>query len=237
MEANKIYLAGPEVFHPNALELGRRGKLICSYNLAKGLFPLDNLVDTSLPKQEQARLIVEGNMKMIQQADMVFANLSNFRGTQEHPYCDSGTAWECGYAIGLGKKVIGYTHTAGSIPDEILNGIHLVVKAHPTNNIMDVFNALTHIELRHIHPTCLDEISCSFNMDPPYADIQDSNSSNAFLAGMQCALGNACKVWMEDTRPQIEKYGATDANGYHVEDFGYPINIMIALNSQLMDQN
>ena len=41
---------------------------------------------------------------MINQCDIVIANINAFRGKE----ADSGTIWECGYASALGKKVFGY---------------------------------------------------------------------------------------------------------------------------------
>ena len=41
----KIYLAGPEVFLPDALEIGRRKSRICARHGMTGLYPLDNAVD------------------------------------------------------------------------------------------------------------------------------------------------------------------------------------------------
>jgi len=41
---------------------------------------------------------------MIEKADFVIANINPFRGYEP----DSGTVWEIGYALGLGKKVYGY---------------------------------------------------------------------------------------------------------------------------------
>ena len=41
----KIYLAGPDVFLPDAIEVGRRKQVLCERYGAIGLFPLDNAVD------------------------------------------------------------------------------------------------------------------------------------------------------------------------------------------------
>ncbi len=41
---------------------------------------------------------------MIDDCDIVIANLDSFRGKE----CDSGTVWECGYAYALGKRVYAY---------------------------------------------------------------------------------------------------------------------------------
>lgn len=100
----KIYLAGPEVFLPNALEVGNAHKRLCAKYGYEGLFPLDNTIIGNDLK-EIAEAIRLANQRMIQRCDIVIANLSPFRG----PEPDSGTAWEVGYAQGLGKKVLGYS--------------------------------------------------------------------------------------------------------------------------------
>ena len=41
----KIYLAGPDVFLPDALEIGRQKIDICRRHGLIGLYPLDNVVD------------------------------------------------------------------------------------------------------------------------------------------------------------------------------------------------
>ena len=93
----KIYLAGPDVFCSNAKEIGAKLKIKCEEKGAEGLFPLNNEVFDPYK-------IVQGNMEMIRKADVVLANCNDFRGKD----MDSGTAFEIGYAIALGKKVICY---------------------------------------------------------------------------------------------------------------------------------
>lgn len=100
----KIYLAGPEVFLPNALEIGIARKLLCHKYGYEGLFPLDNTITGSNLK-EIATAIRLANQAMIHECDIVIANLSPFRG----PEPDSGTVWEVGYAQGLGKRVLAYS--------------------------------------------------------------------------------------------------------------------------------
>ena len=39
----KIYLAGPDVFLPDAIEIGRRKADICARHGLTGLYPLDNV--------------------------------------------------------------------------------------------------------------------------------------------------------------------------------------------------
>ena len=100
----KIYLAGPDVFLPNAIEEGERLKALCKEYGYEGLFPMDNVVSGKTP-HEIAQKIQEANNQMIHTCDMVIANLSPFRG----PEPDSGTVWEVGYAQAFGKKVFGYS--------------------------------------------------------------------------------------------------------------------------------
>jgi len=100
----KIYIAGPDVFEADSIEIGKSLVALCEKYGYKGLYPLDNVVDFSQPKQKIAQDIFIANRQMIQDADIVIANLNPFRGKE----ADSGTVWECGYAYGLGKEVYGY---------------------------------------------------------------------------------------------------------------------------------
>lgn len=100
----KIYIAGPDVFEKDSIEIGKRLVALCQEYGFEGLYPLDNVVDFSQGKHKIAQDIFEANVEMIKKADIVIANLNPFRGKE----ADSGTVWECGYAVGLGKQVYGY---------------------------------------------------------------------------------------------------------------------------------
>ncbi|QOP45502.1 nucleoside 2-deoxyribosyltransferase [Sulfurimonas paralvinellae] len=100
----KIYIAGPDVFEPNSIEIGEKLVAMCRAYGFEGLYPLDNVVDFSQSKHKIAEDIFIANRAMIQDTDIVIANLNPFRGKE----ADSGTVWECGYAYGLGKEVYGY---------------------------------------------------------------------------------------------------------------------------------
>lgn len=106
----KIYIAGPDVFKRNSIEIGKNIVALCENYGYEGLYPLDNVVDFSQAKHKIAKDIFDANAAMIQQADIVIANLSSFRGKE----ADSGTVWECGYAYALGKRVYGYMDRASS---------------------------------------------------------------------------------------------------------------------------
>lgn len=100
----KIYIAGPDVFEPNSIQIGRDYVTLCKKYGFIGLYPLDNVVDFDQEKRKIAQDIYKANVELIKQADIVIANLNSFRGKE----ADSGTVWECGYATALGKKVYGY---------------------------------------------------------------------------------------------------------------------------------
>ncbi|MGN0106752.1 MAG: nucleoside 2-deoxyribosyltransferase [Hominilimicola sp.] len=130
----KVYLAGWEVFRPDAVEVGKRLKKLCAKYDFEGMYPLDNECDN-------AKDIYKGNIELIRESDCVIANVNAFRGYEP----DSGTAFEIGYAAALGKKVIAY---------------------------------------------------------------------------------------LSESRPMIE--WVKDENGYSVEDFGYPVNLMIAMGAEVV---
>lgn len=131
----KVYLAGWEVFRPDAVEEGERLKELCARYGFEGLYPLDN-------ECNDARDIYEGNLALIKEADCVIANVNAFRGFEP----DSGTSFEIGYAAALNKPVIAY---------------------------------------------------------------------------------------LSESRPMIE--WVQDENGYNIEDFGYPVNLMIAMGAKLVN--
>lgn len=111
----KIYLAGPDVFYPDALLIGEMKKAVCANYGFEGHFPFDNEVDFKLPPQELGLLISSLNEDMMRKCDMVVANLSPFRG----PSADVGTVYELGFMRGLGKEVHGYSTEAMSFYDRI----------------------------------------------------------------------------------------------------------------------
>lgn len=100
-----IYLAGPDVFSPNAMARGEEMKRLCTLYGHHGIFPLDGLETVQESNREEgSRAIWRANVERIQRCDVVAANLNPFRGMEP----DSGTAFEVGYAIAQGKPVVGY---------------------------------------------------------------------------------------------------------------------------------
>jgi nucleoside 2-deoxyribosyltransferase len=95
-----IYLAGPDVFRPDAKEYGRIMCQLCKKHGAVGIYPLDSEL-----QEVSGQTIYEANRDLIDQSDAVVANLNPFRG----PSADAGTIWEVGYACGKSLIVVGYT--------------------------------------------------------------------------------------------------------------------------------
>ena len=88
----KIYLAGFDVFAPDAKQRGAKMKMLCAEHGFIGLYPFDNEADN-------APDIFAGNCGLIDQADIVIANLNPFRGDEP----DCGTCFEVGYALPKAK--------------------------------------------------------------------------------------------------------------------------------------
>ncbi len=111
----QIYLAGYDVFRADAAEHGERLKALCLENGYKGLYPLDNLAPSHLQGPKLAQWIFEANIALLQQADLVMANLNPFRGAEP----DSGTVFEVGYAVAHGVPVWGYTRQARPLTEQV----------------------------------------------------------------------------------------------------------------------
>ncbi len=114
MPPPRIYLAGPEVFLPDASAIGAEKAKLCAAAGFEGCFPLDNALDlTGLDKAAQARRIALANEALMRSCDLLIANLTPFRGAS----MDSGTAFEVGFMRALGRPVFGYTNVAPDYAD------------------------------------------------------------------------------------------------------------------------
>lgn len=108
----RVYLAGFDVFRVDAREHGARLKALCTEHGLTGVFPLDHEAPPELPPQRRAQWIYRANLDAIRHADIVMANLDDFRGPGE---ADSGTAFEVGFAVALGKPVWAYCNDDGTL--------------------------------------------------------------------------------------------------------------------------
>lgn len=106
-----VYLAGPDVFLPDAAETGMRKKALCREYGVEGLFPLDNAPEA----KPDAAAIFTANVALMRRADAGLFNLTPFRG----PSADAGTVWELGFMYALGKPLFGYSAVPGDYADRV----------------------------------------------------------------------------------------------------------------------
>ena len=115
MRIHRLYLAGPDVFRPEAADHGRRLVALCAEYGFTGVFPLAGSLPELASPQAVAAHIYRANVAHIEGCDAVVANLDFFRGAEP----DSGTCFEVGYAVARGKPVVGYVPEAGSFAQRI----------------------------------------------------------------------------------------------------------------------
>ena len=109
----RVYLAGPDLFVHDAVNIGRRKVELCARHGLIGLYPLDNAIDPAA--KDTSLRIYRGNENMMMEADAIIANLTPFRG----PGADAGTVYELGYMAGRGKLCLGYSNDPSSYADRV----------------------------------------------------------------------------------------------------------------------
>jgi nucleoside 2-deoxyribosyltransferase len=117
----RVYLAGPDVFLPDAGAWMERKKAICAGFGLTGVSPLDALAPepadwAALPEWRGIALRNEAHIKS---CTAIVANLTPFRG----PSADVGTVYEVGFARGLGLRLFGYTSISTAFLDRTLSSI------------------------------------------------------------------------------------------------------------------
>jgi nucleoside 2-deoxyribosyltransferase len=101
------YLAGPDVFLPNAAAQAATKVEICRRSGLRGLPPLNDDADTAASELEAWQAIYEKDIAMMEESDIIIANLTPFAGAS----ADSGTLIEVGWFLGKGKPIFGYSNT------------------------------------------------------------------------------------------------------------------------------
>lgn len=103
----KVYLAGPDVFLPDAAAMAAEKKRLCALHGMEGVFPTDPRPDPAADAApEHWYAIYLRNEAHIRACDALVANLTPFRG----PSADAGTVYELGFMRALGRPVLGYTN-------------------------------------------------------------------------------------------------------------------------------
>ncbi|MDE8342504.1 MAG: nucleoside 2-deoxyribosyltransferase [Acidocella sp.] len=105
----KAYLAGPDVFLPNAAQNAAAKIKICAAHGLIGKAPLEDVTQISAsPPADMWRAIFRKDIEMMEACDLIIANLTPFRGAS----ADAGTLVELGWFLGRQKPVFGYSNCA-----------------------------------------------------------------------------------------------------------------------------
>lgn len=124
-----IYAAGPDVFRENATQYLCS---LCELGEQYGFqvitpFESDPLAKDKFPENEVPFIIGRNNFRLIDQCDIVVANLDMFRGM----CIDDGTAVEIGYAFRAGKMICGYTDDYRNLKQKFDDNSDLVTETYP----------------------------------------------------------------------------------------------------------
>jgi nucleoside 2-deoxyribosyltransferase len=104
----KAYLAGPDVFLPDAAAQAAAKIALCAAYGLTGIAPFNPNLDLSLPPALLWRRIYGDDLRMMRDCDIIIANLTPFRGAS----ADAGTRVELGWFLGTGKPCWGYSNSA-----------------------------------------------------------------------------------------------------------------------------
>lgn len=101
------YLAGPDVFLPDAAAHAARKVEICRRFGLRGLPPLNEDAATIAGEREAWQTIYQKDIAMMTRCDIIIANLTPFAGAS----ADAGTLIEIGWFLGKGKPIFGYSNS------------------------------------------------------------------------------------------------------------------------------
>jgi nucleoside 2-deoxyribosyltransferase len=106
----RAYLAGPDVFLPDAVAHAGRKIAICARHGVVGRAPLNEDLDalTAMSADDAWWTIYRKDMAMMAECEIVIANLTPFRGAS----ADAGTLIEVGWFLGQGRPIFGYSNVA-----------------------------------------------------------------------------------------------------------------------------
>lgn len=106
----RVYLAGPDVFLPDADVRAATMKALCTHHGLTGVSPLDDYLNepAAWSSLHPALRIARRNEAHIASCTALVANLTPFRG----PSADVGTVFELGFMRALDRPVYGWTNDA-----------------------------------------------------------------------------------------------------------------------------
>jgi nucleoside 2-deoxyribosyltransferase len=199
----RIYLAGPDVFLPEAAALAAAKRKLCEGYGFVGVAPVDGKTDLStLPKHDAAMRISADNEDMIRSCNLLIANVTPFRG----PSADVGTAYEMGFARALGLPVFAYSNVAGSLLDRTRREVGAQVRERPAGGFEDADHML------------IEDFDCADNLmlvgavegiafSGEVATGSPPKSAIADLGGIEC------RSWVN---PRSVKTRQTQQSGSHI---------------------
>lgn len=124
----RVYLAGPEVFLPDAAAIGERKKTLCERHGLTGLWPGDAVAGL----EDDPAAMFDALVVMLDAADALIANVTPWRGIN----ADAGTAFEMGYLYARGVPVHAYTHEPRDFADRVPDDAALVEGGGLADNLM-----------------------------------------------------------------------------------------------------
>ncbi len=126
------YLAGPDVFLPDAVAHGQRKIDICARYGIHGRAPLNESIPAlhDMSADDAWWAIYRKDIAMMEACDIVIANLTPFRGAS----ADSGTLIEVGWFLGRARPIFGYSNTA--TPFEIRSRHHIAAIPDPVPGLV-----------------------------------------------------------------------------------------------------
>lgn len=106
------YLAGPDVFLPDAPAHARRKVEICARYGLHASPPLNEDIETlaAMSEHDAWRAIYAKDVEMMEASDLAIVNLTPFRGAS----ADAGTLVELGWFLGRSRPIFAYSNNAES---------------------------------------------------------------------------------------------------------------------------
>ena len=129
----RAYLAGPDVFLPNAGEVGQHKAAVCRRYGFTGHFPLDGALKLDhLGSYDRGLAIYRANLEAMTACDLVFLNLTPFRG----PSADAGTVFELGWLIAAGQPVFAYSSESRPYAARVMPDAYAIERHDMHDNLM-----------------------------------------------------------------------------------------------------
>ncbi len=114
----RMYLAGPDVFRTDAVEVGQAKKGLCARYGFEGVFPMDPVPGAQARDEADPRDIYRVCIAHMERCNILIADMTPFRG----PSMDVGTAFEMGFAKARGMPIFGYSIALGPYNERVPTG-------------------------------------------------------------------------------------------------------------------